>query len=76
MTTKSIETVIKMMESVPEPMQDYIIEEIRRIITEANDDKIWENLFNKNQEVLIEASQKAKAEIKAGFAKPMDFERL
>jgi len=76
MISKSIETVIKMMESVPEPMQDYITTEVGRIITEAKDDAIWETLFIKNQDGLIKAAKAAKAEIKAGSAQPMDFERL
>jgi hypothetical protein len=76
MTSKSIETVIKMMESVPTPLQDYIIDEVRRIITEAQDEAKWQEIFSNSQNALIKAAKKAKIEIASGNAQPMDFERL
>ena len=54
-----------MMKSVPTPLQDYIIEEVKRIITEALDEAKWQDSFSNTQDALTKATQKAKSELLA-----------
>ena len=72
----SIETVIKMMESLPELAKNKVAEQLRIYIEELNDDIHWDSLIDKSQKNLIEAAQQAKKEIAQGKAIPMDIYKL
>lgn len=71
-----IETVIKMMEPLPETAQNIIAEKVRDYIEEMKDEIRWESLFSKTEDNLIEAARRAKQEIAGGQAEPMDYSRL
>jgi hypothetical protein len=73
MPSKAIATVVKMMESLPEPAQEQIVAHLREYLEELQDELQWDSLFKKTQPQLIAA---AKQEIAAGQAKPMDPHRL
>ncbi len=70
------ETITKMIESLPESMQDRVLDEIKPIISEALDEAQWKMQFERKQENLIAFAKKVKEEVAAGKAKPMDYERL
>ncbi|MDR3553149.1 MAG: hypothetical protein P4L55_00205 [Syntrophobacteraceae bacterium] len=72
MPSKAIATVVKMMESLPEPAQEEILTHLRQYLDELQDELRWDDLFNKTQPRLIAAAKQAKQEIAAGQAKPMD----
>lgn len=72
----SIETVVKMMESLPEPAQNQVTEHVRNYIEELQDEIQWDFLFNKTQKQLIKAAKRAKQEIAKGYAKPMNYNEL
>jgi hypothetical protein len=72
MPSKAIATVVKMMESLPEPAQEQIVTHLRQYLDELQDELRWDDLFNKTQPRLIAAAKQAKQEIAAGQAKPMD----
>jgi hypothetical protein len=76
MPSKAIATVVKMMESLPEPAQEQIVAHLREYLEELQDELQWDSLFKKTQPQLIAAAKRAKREIAAGQAKPMDPHRL
>ena len=76
MSTTAVATVTKMMESLPEPAQDQVVEHLRGYIAEMWDEAQWEAAFEERQDQLVAAAQRAKEEIAAGQAEPLDYERL
>jgi hypothetical protein len=76
MSSKAVATVIKMMESLPEPAQDQVVEHLRDHIADMQDEMIWDRSFEKTQQQLITAARRAKQEIAEGKSEPMDYDRL
>jgi hypothetical protein len=72
MSSPAITTVVKMMESLPQDLQNTIAEHLREYLADLQDELKWDNSFKKTQENLIASAQRAKREIAEGFAKPMD----
>ena len=75
MTTKAIETAIKLLENLPEPTQEQLVDELRRLALEAQDEAKWDEMFARSGR-LKAVGQKARQEIAAGRAFDMDFEKL
>ena len=76
MSSASIATVVKMMESLPETVQDQVVEHLREYIEDLRDELQWNISFKKTQQQLVAAAKRAKQEIADGRAKPMDYNRL
>ena len=76
MASNAITTIAQMMETLPEPQQNQVVEHLREYIAELQDELRWEASFNKTQEQLIVAARRAKQEIAEGKAEPMDLDRL
>ena len=76
MPSTAIATVEKMLESLPEEMQERVVEHLREYILDLQDELRWDALFKRTQDKLVVAARRAKEEIAAGKAEPMDFERL
>jgi hypothetical protein len=76
MSSKAVATVIKMMESLPEPAQDQIVDHLRDHIADMQDEMRWDRSFEKTQQQLITAARRAKQEIAEGKSEPMDYDRL
>ena len=76
MSSTAIVTITKMMETLPESVQEQAVAYLREFIAEMQDEDQWDVLFEKSQDQLISAARQAKKEIAAGQAKPMDFDRL
>lgn len=76
MSTPAINTVIKMMENLPEDAQDQVVELLREVIVELQDEDAWDTSFNGTQHQLVEAAKRARLEIAEGRSTPMDFSRL
>ena len=72
MSSPAITTVIKMMESLSEDVQDTIAEHLREYLADLQDELKWDNSFKKTQENLIASAQRARREIAEGLAKPMN----
>lgn len=72
----TVETIVKMVESLPEALQERVVNELRSVIVEANDEAKWDIQFERKQEGLMSAARKAKQEIAQGVAEPMDYEKL
>ncbi len=76
MSSNAIITITRMMETLPEALQNQIVEHLREYIAELQDELRWEASFNNTQDQLIVAVRRAKQEIAEGKAKPMDLNRL
>ncbi len=76
MSSTAVVTVVKMMESLPEPVQDRVADHLREYIENLRDEVQWDSTFKKTQAQLIAAAQRAKQEIAAGQAKPLDPDQL
>jgi len=76
MSACAITTVVKMMESVPESVQNRIAEHLYNYLRDLQDETEWDLLVSQTQPKLIEAARRAKEEIRGGQAKPMDYRQL
>jgi hypothetical protein len=76
MSPRAIATVIKMMEALPEAVQDQVVEHLREYVEDLQDELQWDISFQKTQQQLVAAAQKAKQEIAEGKAKPLDYNQL
>jgi hypothetical protein len=76
MSSAAITTVIKMMDSLPEQAQEQVAEHLREYLEELQDDLRWNRLFQKTQSQLAAAARRARQEIAAGKASPMNYDEL
>lgn len=76
MPSTAVVTIIKMMESLPDSVQDRIAEHLREYIEDLRDELQWDTTFKKTQSQLVAAARRAKQEIAAGQAKPLDLDQL
>lgn len=76
MSAAAIATIVKMVESLPDELQEKVVEHIRDYIADLEDEKHWDTLFQRTQSNLVAAARKAKQEIAAGQSVPMDYEQL
>jgi hypothetical protein len=70
-----ITTIVKMVESLPDALQEQVADHIRIYIAELNNEKRWDTSFKKAQPNLTAAALKAKQEIEAGQSTPMDYKQ-
>ncbi len=76
MASTAITTMTKMMEALPESTQDQVLEHLRDYIADMWDEIQWEAAFETTQDQLVAAAKRAKEEIAAGHARPMDYDKL
>jgi hypothetical protein len=76
MSAAKVNTAIKMLESLPEEAQDRVLEHLREYIEDLRDEAKWDHTFARTQKNLVKAAKKARREIAAGKAKPMDLKQL
>ena len=76
MQTGTSVTIIKMIESLPEPMQELALEHMQQYIADIRDEIKWHESVGKTQSKLIAAARQARKEIMQGKAKPLDMEKL
>jgi hypothetical protein len=70
------ETVTKMIEALPEPLQKKVLEEITLIISEALDEAKWAAQFERGNSKLVKIAEEVKDLISKGGTEPMDFSKL
>jgi hypothetical protein len=66
MTSPAIATIVKMLESLPDDLQERVFEHIREFIADIENEKRWDASFERTQDTLVAAALKAKQEIVAG----------
>ncbi len=76
MSSNAIATVIKMMESLPENVQNQVADHLREYLEDLRDELQWEDTFKKTQNKLVCAAQLAKKQIEEGYSQPMDYDKL
>ncbi len=76
MSSSAITTIVKMLESLPNDLQEQVADHIREYITDLEDEARWESLFKKSQDRLVAAARRAKQEIAEGRSMSMDYEQL
>lgn len=76
MTTATIATVITMLESLPDPVQDRVVEHLREYLAEMQEELAWDEQFKRTQPQLIAAARRARQQIAEGLAQPLDCDRL
>jgi len=76
MSSAAIATIVKMVESLSDELQERVVEHIRDYIADLEDEKLWDTSFQRTQDNLVAAARKAKQEIAAGQSVPMDYEQL
>lgn len=76
MSSADVETVTKMLESLPESVQEQVIDHMREYIANLHDELEWNASFKRTESQLVEAARRAKQEMAEGKAEPMDYEQL
>ena len=76
MSTSAIETVVQMLESLPDPLQDRVVEHLREYLLDIQDENAWDAQFKDTEGQLVAAARRAKVEIAEGNAEPMDYDKL
>jgi len=66
------ETVTKMIEALPEPLQKKVLEEITPFISEALDEAKWAAQFERGNSKLVKIAEKVKDLMSKGGTEPMD----
>jgi hypothetical protein len=74
--SKATETATKMIESLPESVQDRVVEELRILVEDVREEAKWDALIESKKGRLVAAARKARKEIAAGKATDMDFDKL
>ena len=72
----AIITIIQMMEPLPLNLQNQIIQHLQNYLLDLQDDIRWETSFAKTETKLVAAARKAKQDIAAGQATPLNYEQL
>jgi len=65
-----------MIGSLPEAVQERVVEELRALVEDARDEAKWDELIERKKDGLIAAARKARKDIAAGKATDMDFDKL
>jgi hypothetical protein len=68
-SSTTIATVIKMLESLPETQQEQAVEHLRKWIADLQDNLEWDATFEGTQEKSVSAAQRARREIVEGKAR-------
>ena len=76
MPTSASVTMMKLIESLPEPIQERALEHMQQYIEEIRDELRWNEAFEKSQNKLVTAARQARKEIAKGKAAPMNFNDL
>jgi DNA phosphorothioation-dependent restriction protein DptG len=75
MVTPAVNTIIKMIEQLPESDQERVAEHLREYLAELEDEEKWGETFSKSQDKLVYAAREARKQIAEGKSKPMDFDK-
>ena len=76
MSSETIATVVKMLESLPESAQAEAAEYLRNHIAELQDEIRWDGLFKSTESKLVAMARQAKRQIAEGKAQSMNYDEL
>ena len=69
-------TIMKMLELLPEQLQDRVVEHLCEYIEDLRDEARWNESFSRTQEALVTVARAARKEIAEGKARPLDLDQL
>lgn len=70
MVTPAVNTIIKMIEQLPEADQERVAEHLREYLAALEDEEKWDKAFAKTQDKLIYAAREARKQIAEGKSEP------
>lgn len=76
MSSTTIETLVKMMESVPDSAKDQVLERLRQYLADVLDDIRWDETYKHSQAPLESMAREAMAEFDAGLTRPFDPKKM
>jgi hypothetical protein len=76
MSSAAITTIVKMVESLSDDLQERVSEHIREYIADLEDEAKWESSIDRTRPNLVAAARQAKREIAEDKSVPMDYDRL
>jgi len=76
MVSEATVTITKMLETLPEQLEDRVVEHLREYIEDLRDETIWTDSFSRTQDLLINAARQARKEISEGKATSLTVEQL
>ena len=76
MVTPALTTILKMVEELPEPLQNQVADHLREYIADLEDEEKWDEAFTRTQEKLAYVTREASKKIEEGKSEPMDFDKL
>ncbi|MDY6988247.1 MAG: hypothetical protein SWQ30_09340 [Thermodesulfobacteriota bacterium] len=76
MASESAVTIMKMLETLPEQVQDRVVEHLREYIEDLRDEAMWNESYSRTQANLVAAAQRVRKEIAEGKATPLDMDKL
>lgn len=76
MSSETIATVVKMMETLPDTHQNQVAEYMQSYIADVQDELRWDSAFANTEIGLIEKARLAKQQIAEGKAQPLSINDL
>lgn len=76
MSSPAIATITEMMKSLPEPLQERVVEHLKEYLQEVRDEEAWDEHFRRTQPQLVAAARRAREEIAQGKSRPLDLDEL
>ena len=76
MVTPAMNTIMKMIEQLPEADQEKVADHLREYLADLEDEERWDQSFAESEDQLIHAAREARKQIAQGKSEPMDFDRL
>lgn len=76
MSSEALTTIVKMVESLPNDLQERVVDHLREFIADLEDEARWQSSFQQTQDSLVAAARRAKREIAEGQSISMNYEQL
>jgi hypothetical protein len=76
MVTPALTTILKMVEELPEPLQNQVADHLREYIADLDDEEKWDEAFARTHEKMAYVTQEVTKKIEEGKSEPMDFDKL
>lgn len=76
MPSAATATVTRMLETLPEQLQDRVLEHLRDYIEDLREEAQWSDSFSKTQGKLVAAARQARQAITEGRSAPLDTDKL
>ena len=76
MNTVATVTMMKMFESLPDQLQENVVEHMREYIEDIREEAKWKESFSRTEDKLVAAARQARQEIAEGKARPLNIDQL